>query len=348
MTKRPLLLSIIIKVFYNVNEKREIMEYIFLIIGFVLLIKGADIFVEGSISVSRKLHIPSIIIGLTIVAMGTSAPEAAVSIAAVMQESGGIAVGNIIGSNIFNLLMVVGVCSVILPVTVDKSILEKEYPLSIIAAVGLLLLCMGSFFVEPTKLLQEVGILSRLDGIILLVGMVGFMVYTVLRAILEREADQQVYGTISTTKTIIFIVVGIAAVIFGGKLVVDSGKAIAQSFGLSDSIIGLTIVAIGTSLPELVTSISAARKGESDIALGNVIGSNIFNTLFILGITATIKPVSVNGFTVIDMIIAVVFSIYVFLLARRQKIGRVGGSSMIIMYVLFTAYLIIRQVNFGY
>lgn len=323
-------------------------KYIMLIIGFILLIKGADIFVEGSISVSRKLRIPSIIIGLTIVAMGTSAPEAAVSIAAAMKESSGIAVGNIIGSNIFNLLMVVGICAVIFPIYVEKKILKNDYPFAIGAAVLLLLLGMGIMVWEPKALLQNVGILSRTDGLILLACMALFMIYTVVRAIKGREETNEIYGTMGTLKTILFLVIGIGAVILGGQMVVDSGEAIAQSFGLSDSIIGLTIVAIGTSLPELVTSVSAARKGESDIALGNVIGSNIFNTFFILGMTAVIKPIPIVGFTVIDMLICVVMTLVVYLFAQRKRIGRISGGTMVLLYIAFTVYLIFRQSVWGY
>lgn len=324
------------------------LAYLLLIVGFVLLIKGADIFVDGSISVARKLNIPSLIIGLTIVAMGTSAPEAAVSISASIKHANEIAVGNIIGSNIFNLLVVVGACAAIRPVHVKKSFLKADYPIGIFAAVILLALAFGNIFAKNVMLTRDVGSLSRIDGIILLVLMVMFIAYTIIKAKRSNEEQDEEFAAMGTMKTILFILIGIAGVIFGGQLVVDSAKTIALSFGLSDSLIGLTIVAIGTSLPELVTSVVAARKGESDIALGNVIGSNVFNTFFILGMTAVIGTVPVKGFTVIDAFIALCVTLAVFFMSMsKNRLNRVEGIAMIMMYALFTAYLIWRQTVFG-
>lgn len=324
------------------------MAYLLLIVGFFMLIKGADIFVDGSISVARRLHIPSVIIGLTIVAMGTSAPEAAVSITASVQGSNGIAAGNIIGSNIFNLLVVVGVCAVIKPIKVEKSFLNRDFPIAIGAAALLTVLGAGLFGMTRDGLVGQAGVLSRIDGAILLVCMVAFILYTIYRAGKNKEIEAAVYGTLSIPKTILFLIIGIAGIIAGGQITVNAASSIAAQFGLSDSLIGLTIVAIGTSLPELVTSVVAARKGESDIALGNVVGSNIFNTFFILGMTALVRPVPIAGFTVIDMIIALLVTALTMIFASyKSSVGRVRGAVMVLMYAAFTAYLIIRQMNFG-
>jgi cation:H+ antiporter len=324
------------------------MAYLLLIIGFFMLIKGADIFVDGSISVARRLHIPSVIIGLTIVAMGTSAPEAAVSITASVQGSNGIAAGNIIGSNIFNLLVVVGVCAVIKPISVEKSFLKRDFPIAIVAAALLTVLGAGLFGMTRAELVGQAGVLSRVDGAVLLLCMVAFILYTIYRAGKNKDIEAAVYGTLSVPKTILFLIIGIAGIIAGGQITVNASSSIAAQFGLSDSLIGLTIVAIGTSLPELVTSVVAARKGESDIALGNVVGSNIFNTFFILGMTALVRPVPIAGFTVIDMIIALAVTALTMLFASyKSSVGRARGAVMVLMYAAFTAYLIIRQMNFG-
>ncbi len=323
------------------------MEYLLLIVGFVLLIKGADLFVDGSISVARKLNIPSLIIGLTIVAMGTSAPEAAVSISASLKGANEIAVGNIIGSNIFNLLVVVGVCAAIKPVHMKKKFLFTDYIIALFAALLLIALSWGNVKAE-NALTTHIGNLSFIDGIILLAFMIAFITYTIVMAKRSNEQQGEEFEAMGTLKTILYIVIGLAGVIFGGQVVVDSSKTIASSFGLSDSLIGLTIVAIGTSLPELVTSVVAARKGESDIALGNVIGSNIFNTFFILGMTAVVGSVPINGFTIIDAVISFMFALVVFFMSlSRLKINRIEGIFMVLMYVAFTAYLIWRQMAFG-
>lgn len=323
------------------------MEYLLLIIGFVLLIKGADFFVDGSISVARKLNIPSLIIGLTIVAMGTSAPEAAVSLSASLKSANEIAVGNIIGSNIFNLMVVVGVCAIIKPVTVKKKFLFSDFLIALFSAFLLIGLCFGNIFAE-NALTAHIGRLSLADGIILLLLMIAFIAYTIIMAKRTKRDESEEFESMSNVKTICYIVLGLAGVIIGGQMVVDNAKIIAVSFGLSDSVIGLTIVAVGTSLPELVTSIVAAGKGESDIALGNVVGSNIFNTFFILGMTAVVGYIPINGFTLIDAVIAFVLALSVFFMALpKLKINRIAGSVMVLLYITFTLYLILRQIYFG-
>ena len=305
------------------------MEYLLLIIGFVLLIKGADFFVEGSSSLARFLKIPSVIIGLTIVAMGTSAPEASVSINAALAGNNDIAVSNIIGSNIFNGLVVVGICAFISGFKTNKDILKRDMPVNILITA---ILCV----------MIADGRLSRLEGILLLSGMIFYIVNMIFSALKTRSScpDEK---SMPLYKSLIFIAVGLVAVIFGGNLVVNNASQIAVSFGVSQNFIGLTIVAIGTSLPELVTSIVATRKGDSGLALGNAIGSNIFNILFILGMSATISPLHILSESVIDCAILLVSGILLFVFAyTRKSMNRTEGAICVLSYIGYTAYLFIR------
>ena len=311
------------------------MEYLILIIGFILLIKGADIFVDGCISVAKMFGIPSMIIGLTIVAMGTSAPEAAVSISAALKGSNEIALGNVVGSNLFNLLMVLGICMIITKLPTQKETLKRDFPWNVIATVAIIAFIV--FF--DTKI-------TRLEGVALLVLFVSYMGYLLYKTLKERNvSEEDEIADISLGKSLIFLVIGLALVIVGGDLVVDSATSIARSWGVSDALIGLTIVAMGTSLPELVTSIIAARKGESDMAIGNVIGSNLFNLLFILGMTATIMPVAIDlaSGILIDTIVllAVTVMMYIFS-ATGNKLQRVEGVVAVLCYGGYLAYIITR------
>lgn len=317
-----------------------IWTYVLLVVGFVLLIKGADFFVEGSSDVAKKLKVPSLIIGMTIVAMGTSLPECAVSITASISGNNQLAVSNVVGSNIFNLMVVCGACALFTPLMVDRDTLKKQFPLAIL--VGILLLVTGCIGME----------VGHLDGILYLVIFALFLWWMVRSAMKARAAGQQVAveGEPDVTKKthpiwlcIIFIVGGAAAIAVGGDLVVDSAAVIAETFGLSQNLIGLTIVAVGTSLPELVTSLVAARKKELDMALGNVIGSNIFNVLMVLGIAAAISPVAFNMENVIDIILLTVMSLVVWAFAwSKQKIVRWEGAVMLVIYVGYMAYIIAR------
>ncbi len=305
------------------------MEYVVLLIGFLLLIKGADFFVEGSSSLARILRIPSVIIGLTIVAMGTSAPEASVSINAALTGNNDIAISNVVGSNIFNGLVVVGVCAVMAAFQTNKDILKRDMPLNIGVSI---LLCL--MFLD--------GRLSRLEGLLLLAGMALYLYFMVHSALKNREqaADIQV---LSLPVSLLYIAGGLAAVIAGGDLVVDKACIIAASWGVSQNFIGLTIIAIGTSLPELVTSIVATRKGDSGLALGNAIGSNLFNILFILGMSAVISPLNVLGESIIDCMILAASAILLYFFARSdKKMVRWEGMVCILLYVGYTAYLLIR------
>ncbi|MDD3253501.1 MAG: calcium/sodium antiporter [Lachnospiraceae bacterium] len=304
------------------------MVYVLLIAGFILLIKGADYFVEASSSVAKVLRVPSIIIGLTIVAFGTSAPELAVSTAASLAGNNEIAVGNVIGSNIFNLLVVLGACGAIRPFAVR---LRWDFLASISVALLLFLMIVRDRFV------------SRPEALILLGLFVLFMILTVRDALINRVQATEEFKALSPIRTVIYIVGGIAAIVCGGELVVESASEIALSFGLSQTLVGLTVVALGTSLPELVTSIVAARRGENGLALGNVIGSNIFNILMVLALSSALKPIAVNAQAVIDALCLVVFSVITLFLCRtHQRISRPEGGIMLGMYLVYLIYICIR------
>lgn len=305
------------------------MEYLLLLIGFVLLIKGADFFVDGSSSLARIMKVPSVIIGLTIVAMGTSAPEASVSINAALAGSNDIAISNVIGSNLFNGLVVVGVCAFMAGFKTNPEILKRDMPLNIIVTAILCFMLLDRH-------------INRIEGIILLIGMAVYIATMVISALKNRETADEC-KILSLPKSLIFIIGGLIAVIFGGTLVVDNACLIAKDFGVSENFIGLTIIAIGTSLPELVTSITATRKGDSGLALGNAIGSNLFNILFILGMSATICPLNVLSESIIDCIILLVSAVILYVFARTKKtMNRWEGIVCVFLYVGYTAYLLIR------
>lgn len=327
---------------------------IILIVGFVLLIKGADFFVEGSSAVAKRLRIPSMIIGMTIVAMGTSLPECAVSVTASLTGNNTLAISNAIGSNIFNLLVVCGVCSLFVPLAVQKSTLQKEFPLSIFCA-GLLLL------------LGYLGMtLGHIDGIILIIIFAGYLLWMIQsarnarnqtfadensdtagsRTSLSAEEIEQVASNINLLpawKCIIFILGGMIAIKYGGDFVVNGASAIASSLGLSQTLIGLTIIAMGTSLPELVTSIVAAKKDEVDMAVGNVIGSNIFNILLVLGVAAAISPVGFIMENMIDIAFLILISVITLVFAWTSKeINRKEGIIMLLLYAVYMVYICMR------
>ena len=315
---------------------------LFLVIGFVFLVKGADIFVEGSSSIAKKFKVPSIIIGLTIGAMGTSLPEAAVSVTASIANKNALAVSNVIGSNIFNLMMVIGVCAIMTPVAVNKATLKRDFPFSVICAI--LLLVLG--LIGPMSL-------GHADGVIFLIlfaGFIGLMIRSAMKASKEGNAvaSEEIEAAeeikiMPVWKSLLFIVIGAVGIIIGGDVVVDSASNIAAKFGMSQTLIGLTIVSVGTSLPELVTSIVAARKNEVDMALGNAIGSNVFNILFVLGIAGAISPMAFLTENVIDIVILVVFSLIVWLFAwTKKEIKRGEGLIMVLLYVLYVVYICMR------
>ena len=329
-----------------INNAPFVLVLVFLVIGFVLLIKGADFFVEGSSSVAKRLHVPSIIIGLTIVAMGTSLPETAVSVSASIAGNNELAVSNVVGSNIFNLMVVIGVCAMIATVNVAKETIQRDIPLSLVCA-GLLLL-FGIIGVG-----DKTGMtLGHFDGVIFLIVFAGYIFYMIKIALKASKEGKKVDiegGTdediklISVPKSIVFIVGGAAAIAIGGDVTVDAAARIASDLGMSQTLIGLTIVSIGTSLPELVTSIVAARKNEVDMALGNAIGSNVFNILMVLGIASAISPITIINENIIDLCVLIVFTVCVWLFSgTREKIGKIEGLCMVALYAAYAVYIIIR------
>ena len=307
-----------------------------LIIGFVMLIKGADWFVDGAAGIADKLHIPQLIIGLTIVAMCTSAPEAAISISASVQGSADIAVGNILGSNILNILIILGITSVITPLAVQKSTVKYEIPFVIIISVifGLIGLFDNS--------------IGFIDGILLWVLFIAYIAYLFIMTkkgkIQADESDDEDNDKKpkKVWQLILFGIIGIALVVFGSNITVNAATEIATMFGMSERFIGLTIVALGTSLPELVTSITAALKKNADIAIGNIVGSNIFNILFVIGTSAMITPVAYQNQFLIDSILCVATAILLLLLVlnKDKKLKRWGGILMLICYAGYFVYLI--------
>ncbi len=322
------------------------MVYLWLIVGFVCLVKGADFFVDGSSSVAKILRIPSVIIGLTIVAMGTSLPETAVSAAAALRGANAIAVSNVIGSNIFNLMVVVGICAAIKPIKVNKELMQRDFPFSLSATIFMMLVIVDTQFFHAAS-----NQISRVNGITFLI-MFSVYMFVLIKSTLEarKNAPETVhdeeYKVLPVWLSIVYIVGGIIGIKVGGDLVVDSASEIAARFGLSQTLIGLTIVACGTSLPELVTSIVASKKGENDLALGNVVGSNIFNILFVLGISSTIHPITVEMKAVTDICVLLLFNVYIYILTRAtHKVNRLGGISMVTLYVLYTAYIIYRDLG---
>lgn len=318
-----------------------------LAVGFAFLVKGADFFVEGSSSIAKKLKVPPIIIGLTIVAMGTSLPETAVSVTASLVQNNELAVSNVVGSNIFNLMFVIGVCSILTPIMVQKATVVRDIPLSLGCALFLLVLGVSG-------LGDKAGMtLGHADGVIFLIVFAGYIFTMVRSAMKARAAGQKVeiegveecdnMKELSYGKSILFLIVGAAAIAFGGDLTVDTASRIAIELGMSQTLVGLTIVSIGTSLPELITSVVAARKNEVDMAVGNAVGSNIFNILMVLGISSAISPVALIRENIIDIVLLMVFSVMVWIFAgTRKKIERKEGIIMVVVYLVYCAYIIAR------
>lgn len=322
------------------------MDYILLIIGFVLLIKGADFFVDGSSSVAKILKVPTIIIGLTVVAFGTSMPELSVSVTAALRESNDLAVSNVLGSNIFNLLVVLGCCALVKPVAAKWSLLKKEFPFSILITI-ILLLVDSDFSIMKILDGNQGFVLGRWAGLLFLILFVLYIYATVKSALRSRaeakDMEEEEYKTMSPLKSGIYIVIGLIGIVWGGNLVVDSASNIALTFGWSQTFIGLTIVALGTSLPELVTSVVAARKGENDLAVGNVVGSNIFNILLILGVSSFITPITLDVTAVYDTIILIIASIVVYVSAiSKREIQRKEGILFLVCYFAFFLYVFMR------
>ena len=307
-----------------------LMELVLLLVGFVMLIQGADIFVEGAAGIAAKFGIPQLVIGLTIVAMGTSAPEAAVSITAACKGNADITIGNVVGSNIMNVLVILGVTAVIVAVAVQASTVRYEIPFVILVSV--VLLFMGALD----------GKIGRMDGVILWLLFLVYLVYLFLMTKHGKE-EERAQANDPMWKLLVFVVLGAALIVLGADVSVDAASEIARVIGLSERFIGLTIVALGTSLPELCTSVVAAKKGKADLAIGNIVGSNIFNILFVVGSTALIIPVPFNPAFVIDTVVAIGAAVLLWIcVVKNKKLVRSGGIVMLAGYAVYFAYLMMK------
>ena len=304
------------------------LDIVIIIIGIVCVLKGADFLTEGAAALARRVNIPEIVIGLTIVAAGTSAPELFVSLVSALKGTPDLAVGNVVGSNTMNCMLIVGCAAMVAPMTISRSTVKKDIPFAVGASVLLMLLALNNF-------------LGRFDGILLLAGFVSFMVYS-LRQAKNGQGD-------ATTEekqqnpwlSVLYIVLGLVGLVIGSNLFVDHASSLALALGISEGVVGLTVVAGGTSLPELATSVVAARKGQSAIAIGNVIGSNVFNILLILGLTATISPLQIEGITTIDMAVMLLSVILVWLFSRtRYTVERWEGGLLLVIYIGYLVWLI--------
>lgn len=316
---------------------KKLTQTILIIIGFILLIKGADILVDGSSAIAKKLHIPEIIIGLTIVSIGTSMPELFVSTTSAIEGHSDISIGNIIGSNICNLLLILGLSAIIRPVKFQKQTKIIENPMSIILTIMFLIICNTEQYI------------SRAEGLILIILFIIFLIYTIMMGIRSQKnmvlLELEDTKNISLIKNVSLIILGISILKIGGELVVDNAQEIARMLNVSEKIIGLTIVAVGTSLPELVTSVTAAIRGESDIAIGNIVGSNIFNMLLIIGLAAIIQPMNYNityNYQMIVLFIGMILMTIFPFVKPKNKLSRIEGVIFVILYLINLIVLVIR------
>ena len=309
-----------------------IIQVVLLLVGFLFLIKGSDFFVDGASSIASHLKIPTIIVGLTIVAFGTSAPEAAVSITSSLTGSNAMAVSNVIGSNLFNMLMVIGIAALLSNLLMKKSVLKKDLPF----LVAITLLFAIFIFIGWD--------ITNIEGIILLIILAGYIIYLIRGSKKSKNANDVEAAKFTLPKSIILIIIGLAGIIIGGDLVVDSASAIAIALGMSETLVGLTIVAIGTSLPELVTSITALKKGENQLVIGNVIGSNIFNILFVLGASSAISRIPLDSSMLIDVVFMMGVTILCFIFGKTQdKYDKKEGIILIALFIVYMAFAILRN-----
>ena len=317
-----------------------LLQVIILIISFCVLIKGADVFVDSASGVAKYLNVPDILIGLTIVAFGTSAPEASVSIKAVLAQNSDMVLGNIIGSNILNILLILGISSIIAPIHVQNNTIKKEIPFLFLVSLLMSVLLMDINLGEGT-----LNMISRADGIVILIFFAVFIYYLVILA--KSGQAEEIETKYSFKQAIIYTILGLIAIVVGGNFVVDSATNIAISLGVSQKFIALTIVALGTSLPELVTSIAAAKKGKQDLAIGNVIGSNIFNICFVAGVPAAfIGNIIPSTPVTIDLVVMLLATIMLFFFSySKRKISKVEGISFLVVFVIYYSYLVISQLG---
>ena len=307
-------------------------HFALLIVGFVLLIKGSDFFVDGASSVASLLKIPALIVGLTIVAFGTSAPEAAVSITSSLSGSNALAVSNVIGSNLFNMMLIVGLCALLNELKIGHDVVNKDLPFLVVITIIL------------TAIILIGWNISQIEGIILLIIIAAYISYLVYNARKSKESEIVEKPKMSLLRSIIYIVLGMAGIIIGADFVVDSASYIAMAFGMSETLVGLTIVAIGTSLPELVTSLTALKKDENQIVIGNVIGSNIFNILFVLGASSAISPMIINPNMLTDIMLMLGVTILFYIFGKTQdKYDKREGAILVGLFIAYMAFAILRN-----
>ncbi|MBQ8152264.1 MAG: calcium/sodium antiporter [Prevotella sp.] len=305
-----------------------LIDIVLIIAGVAMVLYGADRLTEGASALARRMNVPEIIIGLTIVAAGTSAPELFVSLVSALKGTSGMAIGNVVGSNTMNAMLIVGCAAMVAPMTISKSTVRKDIPFAVFASVLLPLLALDSF-------------LGRIDGVILLAGFAAFMYYTLLQAKGGKAEPATDIKTVNPWMSAFFVFLGLALLVIGSNIFVDSASRVAYSLGISEGVVGLTIVAGGTSLPELATSVVAARKGQSAIAIGNVIGSNVFNILMILGLTATISPMQIQGITMIDFSLMLGSVVLVWLFSRtKYTVERWEGLLLVVGYLVYLGWLL--------
>lgn len=340
MNKKNIIISSLVVIlialsYLNVVPEKGAIYLVFnmvlIVAGFYMLIKGADVFVDGASKIATKFNIPQMVIGLTIVAFGTSLPEAAVSIKAALSDNAGITVGNVVGSNIMNILLILGVSACIASLPIKKNTFAIEIPWVIFVTVVLLIMGING------------NVISFVDGLILCILMAVFMVYLIKQA-KNGEADEETELSEKDTmlKLILFVVIGIVCIVIGSNVTVDAASYVAEKCGMDDRLIGLTIVAFGTSLPELVTSATAAKRGKVDIAIGNIVGSNIFNILFVVGVSALITPVAFVAAFVKDTVVAIAAAVLLFVcvMNKKRELNKIGGIIMLVCYAAYFAYIV--------
>ena len=312
------------------------MDIIYLLLGFIIIIKGSDMLVDGSVNLAKFLKIPTLVIGLTIVAIATGVPEIAISISSSLKGSNGLLLGNLLGSNIFNILFILGLIAIIKPLHIKKEIILKNYAFALLSCLVLFIISYDIYFCDSL-----VNVITRTEGILLLCFAGIFLYSTVLEATLDKNIKVE-KGKFSF-KDILYIVVGIALIGLSAEVIVNSAVNISKWLGIGEDLIGLTIIAVGTNLPELVTSIVAVRKGEVDIAIGNLVGTNIYNIFLILGLAATINPITISSNAFIDIIVLAITSFIVYIFIQHKKdINRKEGIIMILLYIIYIVYVVIR------
>lgn len=312
-----------------------ILNILFIVVGVAMVLWGADRLTEGASALARRMNVPEIVIGLTIVAAGTSAPELFVSLVSALKGTPDMAVGNVVGSNIFNALLIVGCAAMVAPMTIARATVKKDIPFAVAASVLLLLVCADSWGLTTSG-----SVISRFDGLLLLAGFAAFMVYTFRVAKQGGGEETQAVATLQVWRAVLYVVIGLTCLIVGSNLFVDSASAVARQLSISEGVIGLTIVAGGTSLPELATSVVAARKGQSAIAIGNVIGSNVFNVLLILGLTASISPLQIQGITGVDLSTMLLSVLMVWGFSyTKYTVARWEGAVLTMVFMAYMGWL---------